>query len=402
MTPRCLPSVFSCRGLSSAISFSALVLFLLGIPSAVEGRPPTILTQSVGTVQGTVYGRQGAVSRPLPDAILQLSSGSRHFTLTADSQGRYSLPGLPPGPWRVRAVHVGYRTMAAGVQVPNQGTVTLDLTLAWHPVTLPAILVEADPIRPLQASDTPPRSEMGEVALRALEGTSGMVEGGLAQVVRSIPGNDPSDPQDVLLMRGSAADLKLVLLDGAPIYTPFHMAGLVESFDPQALGTASLFLGGAPARFDGGLSYILDLQGRSPRTDRVQGNAALDLLTGRVLLEGPLGSSTAFMVGGRAIHNLGAPLFGQGPSPYGFGDVLSRLEWTGEDGKGAFVTGFWNRESVLLELSDEASNALSSEVDFGNTGILGRPPTGDGARWGNRLWPPESRGCWGLPVPNSG
>jgi hypothetical protein len=274
--------------------------------------------------------------------------------------------------------------MAAGVHVPAEGAVTLDLTLSWQPVALPPILVEADPVRPMNPAAPPEASELGEVALRALEGTSGMVEGGLAQIVRSIPGNDPSDPQDVLLMRGSAADLKLVLLDGAPIYTPFHMAGLVESFDPQALGGASLFLGGAPARFDGGLSYILDLSGRSPRSDRVHGNAAMDLLTGRLLLEGPLGSSTGFLVGGRAIHNLGAPLFGQGPSPYGFGDVLARFEWTGDNGQGAYVTGFWNRESVLLDLSDAAAAALSQEVDFGNTGILGSPPAGDGARWGNR------------------
>jgi hypothetical protein len=211
-----------------------------------------------------------------------------------------------------------------------------------------------------------------------------MAEGGLAQVARSIPGNDPSDPQDVLLMRGSAADLKLVLLDGAPVYTPFHMAGLVESFEPRSLNRASLFLGGAPARYDGGLSYILDLQGRAAERERLQGNASMDLLTGRLLLEGPLNSSTGFLVAGRAIHNLGAPLLGQGSSPYGFGDLLSRMEWTGSEGKRAYITGFWNRESILLDLSDDADEALTQEGELGNDGIFGAPPAGDGARWGNR------------------
>jgi hypothetical protein len=222
-----------------------------------------------------------------------------------------------------------------------------------------------------------------------------MVEGGLAQVVRSLPGNDPSDPQDVLLMRGSAADLKLVLLDGAPIYTPFHMAGLLESFDPQALGGASLFLGGAPARYDGGLSYILDLQGRQPRTDRVQGNAALDLLTGRLLLEGPASSSVGFLVAARAIHNLGTSLLGQGPSPYGFGDVLARLEWNGDSDEGAYLTGFWNQESVLLDLPADAAAALEGESDFGNVNVLGGPSPGDGAHWGNQALSAGYRGNLG-------
>jgi len=351
--------------------------------------------QPTGTIQGTILGRQGSNPLPLANAIVSVSAGYRHFTVTADSEGRYAVSGLLPGAWRVRVVHVGYRPMSATVQLPPQGAVTLDVSLSLDPIVLSPLVVRADPVRPLSPGESPPPSELGEVALRALEGTPGMVEGGLAQVVRSLPGNDPSDPQDVLLMRGSAADLKLVLLDGAPIYTPFHMAGLMESFDPQALGGASLFLGGAPARFDGGLSYILDLQGRSPRMDRLRGNAALDLLTGRLFLEGPVSSSVGFLVAGRAIHNLGTSLLGQGSSPYGFGDVLARLEWTGEGGQGAFVTGFWNQESVLLNLPDDAAAALAEESDFGIGGVLGGPSLGDDARWGNRAISAGYRGNLG-------
>ncbi|MBT8396957.1 MAG: TonB-dependent receptor [Gemmatimonadetes bacterium] len=372
------------HGFATWVFLSILLLCSTASPGVGQVGASDDPGQTTGTLRGTVSGRAGSQVKPLPDAILHVSSGSRHFTLTADSQGRYALPGLGPGPWRVRAIHVGYRTMAAAARVPVEGLVTLDLTLNREPVALPPILVATDRLRPVEPTRPPTPSEMAEVALRALEGTTGMAEGGLAQVVRSIPGNDPSDPQDVLLMRGSAADLKLVLLDGAPVYTPFHMAGLMESFEPQALGGASLFLGGAPARFDGGLSYILDLQGRTPRTDRIHGTASADLLSGRLLLEGPVGASAGFMLGTRGLHNIGTPLFGQGPSPYGFNDVLARLEWTGEEGKGAYVTGFWNRESVLLDLSDDAEAALSGEVDSGNTGILGEPPVGDDARWGNK------------------
>ena len=371
------------------------VLSLLTPPCAGSGQLRVEPGQPTGTVQGTILGQQGSKPLPLANAIVSVSAGYRHLIVTADSDGRYSVPGLPPGHWRVRVVHVGYRPMSGAVQVPPQGTVTLDISMSWEPVALSPLIVRADRVRPLSPGEGPPPSELGEVALRALEGTPGMVEGGLAQVVRSLPGHDPSDPQDVLLMRGSAADLKLVLLDGAPIYTPFHMAGLVESFDPRALGGASLFLGGAPARFNGGLSYILDLQGRSPRKDRVHGSAALDLLTGRLLLEGPVSSSTGFLVAARTLHNLGTSLLTQGSSPYGFGDVLARLEWTGESGQGAYLTGFWNQESVLLNLPADAAAALQGESDFGNVGVLGGPSHGDGARWGNQAISAGFRGNLG-------
>ncbi len=360
-----------------------LFVGLIALPGNGRAQTRGSTEQEQGSIHGTVFGKRSAEDVPLPNAFLHLSSGSRHLIASTDSLGRYSLAGLTAGPWRVRAVHVGYRTMAVAVQVPPAGVVLLDLSLSWEPIELPGIFVEADPVRPLRPSSPPSAYQLGEVALRALEGTSGIAEGGLAQVVRSIPGNDPSDPQDVLLMRGSAADLKLVLLDGAPVYTPFHMAGLVESFEPQALSGASLFLGGAPARYDGGLSYILDLQGRAPEGERFQGTAALDLMTGRLLLDGPLSSSTGFLVGARTIHNLGTPLLGQGSSPYGFGDLISRLEWNGSEGRRAFLTGFWNRESVLLDLSDDADRALSQEAGLGNSGILGLPAK-EGARWGNR------------------
>jgi hypothetical protein len=258
--------------------------------------------------------------------------------------------------------------MALEVLVPRSGTVELDLELTAKPIPLAPLLVEARALAPIRPGESPTSREIGEVSLRALEGSTGMVEAGLAQVVRSLPGNgNEAEPTDVLLMRGSAADLKLVLLDGAPIYTPFHLGGLVESFDPRALGSASLFLGGAPARFDGGLSYILDLQTRSPRRDRFGGEAAADLLTGRLLLEGPIPGG-GVLLGSRVIHDLGTPLLGRGGSPYGYEDLLLKGEWGNPMGLSGFLTGFWNREEVKLDLTDMA---FAEEARWGNQAVTG-------------------------------
>jgi hypothetical protein len=194
-----------------------------------------------------------------------------------------------------------------------------------------------------------------------------MVESGLAEVARSLPGGSEAEPTDILLMRGSAEDLKLVLLDGAPVYTPFHLGGLVESFDPGSLGGATLFLGGAPARFDGGLSYIMDLRTRTPRTDRYRGRFAADLLTSRALAEGPaLGGG--FLLGSRMIHGLGTPVLNRAESPYGYRDLLVRGNWGREDGAGAFLTGFWNRETVRLDLSEVAP---AEGAEWGNRSVSG-------------------------------
>src|SRR5690625_5222800 len=109
--------------------------------------------------------------------------------------------------------------------------------------------------------------DLGRAVVRSLEATSGLTELGLAEISKGIrPGHEPSDPTDLLYIRGAATDLKLVLLDGAPVYAPFQMGGLLSTFGASQIERAELFLGGAPSRYDGGLSYVLDIETR-PRSE---------------------------------------------------------------------------------------------------------------------------------------
>jgi len=343
-----------------------LLALLLGgtRPTPARAQDPVRPPPATGGVEGEISGRQGSISYPLPHVLLEFSRGLDSRSAATDESGRYRVRGLAPGRWRVHAIHVGHEGLSMEVLVPAGGLVELDVELMAHPIRLDPLTVRALPIPTPPTGDEAPPRDLGEIALRAMEGSTGVVESGLAQVARSLPGSNEAEPTDVLLMRGSSADLKLVLLDGAPVYTPFHLGGLVESFDPRALGGASLFLGGAPARFDGGLSYIMDLRTRRPREDRYRGRMAADLLTSRVLLEGPaLGGGV--MAGGRLIHDLGTPALDRGGSPYGYHDLLLRGNWGEEHGSGASVTGFWNQETVRLHLGD-----------------LG--PRAEGAAWGNQ------------------
>ena len=126
-------------------------------------------------------------------------------------------------------------------------------------------------------------------------------------------------------------------------------------------------MGGAPARYDGGLSYILDLRTRSPRRDRLRGGGALDLMSGQASLEGPLGPRASLLVAGRALHDGAAPLWGGTGSPYGYADGLLRFDTQPAPGHRVGVTGFANQESVFLDL-------------VSTLGLIGP----DAARWGNR------------------
>jgi hypothetical protein len=338
MVPRCC---------ASPSRFLGLALAALALAAGV--RPVTAqAVEAGGSVSGTVRGTfQGTVT-PLPHATVDVSGPGVRRSVVADSLGHYEIGRLPAGALRLRASHPGHAPVTVYVMVPAHAAVMVDLELAVRPLQLPPVNVTADAHAPDSATPGAEAAREGRVAAVALETGAGFADAGLAEAVQSLGGNDPSKPRDVLFMRGSTTDMKLVLLDGAPVYTPFHVAGLMRSFDPDALGRADLLVGGAPARYDGGLSYILDLQTRPPRRDRIHASGSLDLLSGRVETDGPLGDHAGFLLSGRTLYDLGRAALGA--SPYGYGDILLGLDADPAPSQHVRATGFWNRESVRLDL----------------------------------------------------
>ncbi len=91
-----------------------------------------------------------------------------------------------------------------------------------------------------------------------------------------------------LYVRGGSADQNLVLLDGAPIYNPSHMAGIFSIFNENVIGDIALYKNELPARYGGRLSSVLDIAVRdgSMRDYTIRGNVGL--LASGLMIEGPL------------------------------------------------------------------------------------------------------------------
>lgn len=326
-----------------------------------------------GAIEGIVRGYLSGSGDPLPFATVQVTVGGSRLSAVTDSLGRYRIERLAVGLVVLTVSHPGHLPASINVQVPSGRAVSLDIDLERLPIELEPIDVLGEPNIIAPPVDQADRAvAIPELEIVALEASPGLGESGLGEAAAALPGNDPADPSDVLFMRGSTTDLKLVLLDGAPVYTPFHLGGLLQSFDPSSLRAAALHVGGAPARYDGGLSYILDLRTRSPRRDRLTMTGSADLLSGQIAVEGPLGDRVGFAVSGRALHDMGSAALGSGHTPYGYRDALGRLEATLAEGHRLTATGFWNTESVLLTSGDGPPVTPSR-------------PGPDDASWGNRV-----------------
>lgn len=317
-------------------------------------------TSRTGVVSGQVLS--GVNGPPLPLASVELVGDGGTVGAVTDNAGHYVLEGVPAGPQVLRASHIGHAPLEVQVVVPPGGQLNLDFALEVQPVALPAVTARVG--GPTSSMDTVEIStgELGRTSVQALESTPGMVEMGLGDVAHGTPANDPVDPSDVLYVRGAAADLKLVLLDGAPVYAPFNLGGLVQPFEADVLSSARLYLGGAPARYDGGLSYVLSLQTRGERGDRVRTLVNVNMLSARTRVEGPLGPGAGFVLSTRTIHGLGPRLLDGGKFPYGYTDGILRLDRDVPGGGTITATGFGNLESVKLD----AANVGHGTASWGN------------------------------------
>ena len=315
-----------------------------------------------GTVTGVFRGEDSTLSY----ALLAVETPTGLQWVQADEDGRYLLDGLGPGAITVRVRHPGFEPVAVQIVLAADVAVRVDLELAGRPLRLDPVEVRADRLGDGAAGNgnaggdgaARPRP-IPELEIQALDLTPGVGDPALASAVRALPGNDPASATDVLYLRGSTADLKLVLLDGAPVYTPFHVAGLMPGFEPTLLGAAALHRGGAPARYDGGLTHILELRTRSPRRDRLRASGALDLLTASAAVEGPLGPRGGFLASARGLHDVGSVPLG-GNRPYGYSDLLFAAEYEPAEDRRIGITAFRNSEAVLLDYAAAPEDATWS------------------------------------------
>src|SRR4029453_5601559 len=94
-------------------------------------------------------------------------------------------------------------------------------------------------------------------------------------------------------VRGGEADQNLVLLDGFPIYNPFHLGGLFGTFVEPMVGRGEGFPGAFPASYGNRLSSVLDVRSATEPRNGIHGSANISLIASQM----SLGSSFAAGMG---------------------------------------------------------------------------------------------------------
>lgn len=358
-----------------------ILVALLVLCGAAPAAAQTVSGMSRGSdarAGATVWGqiRSEQTGAPLRFAVVEVAGGGLEpLAAATDSNGVYVLRDVPPGRRLLRASHIDHAPNEVEILIVDGRQHVIDFALSFRPLRLTAVTAAGGVGLPVAIDTVAAQGpDLGPASARVQESTPGVAELGLSEAARDVPGHSPVDPADVLYVRGGSADLKLVLLNGAPVYAPFHVGGLIDALDDDVLRSATMHTGGAPARFDGGLSYVMDIETRSGRDRPAHGQAAVDLLSARGFVEGAGLPGTTFIMSARNIHGRGAAAITGDPFPYEYDDALIRFDLAASPSHVLTATGFWNDERVQLDTVGAQREA---------------------ARWGNRAGSLRYRGTIG-------
>ncbi len=229
---------------------------------------------------------------------------------------------------RVVARRLGYADLDTLVAVPKAGGVVV-LALERSAVELPPLTVEAE--RRMTSIKLHRRLFDREVAVGAVGMTQAeikavppLVATDVLRSLQALPGvANVNDYSGELFVRGGGSDQVAVLIDGAPVFAPYHMFGLFGAFNADAVESTEFYRGSIPARYGGALSGVVAARQKTGSADDTHFAGGVSVLGVRFVADGnaPWGGLRWLAAGRKAFVNVATI-----DVPYSFHDLNFGLE----------------------------------------------------------------------------
>jgi hypothetical protein len=355
---------------------------IIGQQIVLRAKTPTTSQprlQKVNRIQGQ-YTIRGYVRNANNGEVLinaQVYDAISGQGVLTNNYGFYSL-SLKPGPVQLIAAEASYKKRFASFHLGSDTSIIFQLPL----FALQEVQIIAEEARQIQEETQMSSARIPVEQIKQMPALLGEVD--VVKVVQMLPGVQSGlEGSSGLYVRGGGPDQNLILLDDVPLYTIGHLGGLFSVFNADAISTVQLTKGGFPARYGGRLSSILDIRMKDGNSEKLEADASLGLISGKLSLNGPIGKKTTFLLSGRRTWldlpvRLLVKLTTRGRSSIGyqFNDVNAKL-----------VHRFSNKDKIYLSLysgEDAISTGEKAGLILTNNDSLFRKLEA-GQRWGNRM-----------------
>ncbi|MBU3742859.1 MAG: TonB-dependent receptor [Candidatus Kapabacteria bacterium] len=281
--------------------------------------------------------------------------------------GYYSIGRVMPGRYAVVVTSVGYATHVAAIVIDDTSeSLVFDVALAPKAAQANEVRVVAD--RQGSALQRQSTVTLAPSFIKEMPALGGEVD--VFRVLQLLPGvKSASEISSGLYVRGGSPDQNLVLLDGVTVYNPSHLGGFLSTFHADALRDVKLIKGAFPAEYGGRLSSVLDITMKEGNAERIKGSASISLIASGIALDGPIDSTTTFMVSGRrfyldALLWLGAAAAGaeEDVPNYYFYDLNLKVNKRLGDRDRLYVSGYFGRDV----LASSSGDGESIDIGWGN------------------------------------
>lgn len=260
--------------------------------------------------------------------------------------------------------------VAAAQRPPAPDTSRKSDSLARRPVSLPAMHTDTTRVERRLFESRPNVSTLSVSGRELRSAPRFFAEADVLRSLQLMPGvearNDFSAGMNV---RGGEADQNLVLLDGYPVYNPFHFGGLFGTFIDPAVGRVDMLTGGFPAPFGGRLSSVLNV--RSAEDDRrgIHGTTEVSFIASTLSLGGALGSGGSWLLAGRRTYaDQAINLVRKNAFPYHFFDLQGHVAHTLPLGLRFSATGYGGDDLLHFNSTNEGER---QHVMWGNRVVGG-------------------------------
>ena len=352
--------------LSGFVPLLASLLPFLLMPTQGAG-------QARAQLEGVVRERGGQVIVSASVALYRIGTEVPFRGTLTDAQGAYTIASLPLGPYEVRVTRIGYLPSVRTLEV-EAGTRRLDVLLDPSAVEVQGVSVEAERSRERQRFQESAGVTVQELSGAQLRRIPGVAEMDPLRAMAVLPGVvSTSDFASSFNVRGGSADQNLILLDGIPIYNPFHLGGFFSVFNGDMVERAELQTGGFPADQGGRVSSVLSVE-TDPGTGEFKVDAGVSLLATRIAVGGGAPQGLEDALGLESVRWRGsarrsyldvvlAPVF---DLPYALSDYQGIVEmWLG-GGSRIQLTGYTGSDVLNLTNFDPEDFPLRIRWDWGN------------------------------------
>lgn len=339
-----------------ARSRAAALLAPHGLRLQAVGRAQYVVVRATADeLRRVLRGRVIDAASGRPVASARISIAPDDLVLTSDDGGRFETPPLRPGRRSVAVTAPSFVAERIDVGVGADDT---DVVVRLRPDSRPLdeLIVAASRYRidgpglgiaRMTGPDLDSRPLLGDDALRS---------------TAQLPGIASSDFSSPPHLRGGAQDQTLVLLDGYPLRSAYHLPGFrspLGVIDPALVDVMDVYTGAFPARFGGRMSGVIDIR-TPPSPSTSEYLLGIDVFNALLRGAGPLDAAqTVDWTGLVRVGTLGAVMRAFAPdsgSPR-TADAYARLQWRTSPSHTASLQALMSTDELAIGDVDRVSRA---------------------------------------------